>query len=418
MLLTKWTAQSIESVCLKVTSGGTPSRSNPSFFKDGTIPWIKTGELNGWYVDEIEESITEAAVANSSAKIFPPETVLLAMYGDGRTMGSTGLLRKPAATNQACCAMLADESKVIPKFLLYSLQYYKPALLKLAVSGAQRNLSGKTIKGFQIGIPEMPVQRRIAVILSAYDDLVEKNTRRIAILEEMARRIYEEWFISFRFPGYEAVRMAESELGLVPEGWVNAPLRTVANVNARSVKRGKEPTEVFYVDIASVSTGSIDEKHSYLYEDAPGRARRLVADGDIIWSCVRPNRRSYALVQNPEDNMIVSTGFAVISPVKVPFSYLYQAVTTDTFVGYLVNSATGAAYPAVSAGDFEAAMLTIPPPDLLQKFHEVVEPMMRLAETLRDKNANLRQTRSLLLPRLISGELDVSMLPMPEEACA
>ena len=148
--------------------------------------------------------------------LLPPETVLLAMYGDGKTMGSVGLVRTPAATNQACCAMVTDPEKCDPKFLLYSLVYFKPALLKLAISGAQRNLNGKSIKQFAIGAPPVAVQTRIASILSAYDDLIENNTRRIAILEEMARRIYEEWFVRFRFPGHEGVRMVESELGLVP----------------------------------------------------------------------------------------------------------------------------------------------------------------------------------------------------------
>ena len=91
MLKTCWPAVPIEYLCARVTSGGTPSRSNPAYYEGGTIPWIKTGELRGWYVDDIAERITPAAVRESSAKVFPPETVLLAMYGDGKTMGSVGL---------------------------------------------------------------------------------------------------------------------------------------------------------------------------------------------------------------------------------------------------------------------------------------------------------------------------------------
>ena len=241
MLKTRWPAVPIEDLCARVTSGGTPSRSNPAYYDGGTIPWIKTGELRGWYVDDIAERITPAAVRESSAKIFPPETVLLAMYGDGKTMGSVGLIRTPAATNQACCAMLADPQECDPKFLMYSLVYFKPAILKLAISGAQRNLNGKSIKQFPIGAPPVEVQQRIASILSAYDNLIENNTRRIAILEEMARRIYEEWFVRFRFPGHEGVRMVESELGLVPEGWRRETLADCAIVTM-----GQSPSFEFY----------------------------------------------------------------------------------------------------------------------------------------------------------------------------
>jgi type I restriction enzyme S subunit len=251
MLMTRWPSVPIEDLCARVTSGGTPSRSKPAYYEGGTIPWIKTGELRGWYVDDIAERITPAAVRESSAKVFPPETVLLAMYGDGKTMGSVGLIRTPAATNQACCAMLADPQKCDPKFLMYSLVYFKPAILKLAISGAQRNLNGKSIKQFAIGAPPVEVQWRIASMLSAYDDLIENNMRRIAILEEMARRIYEEWFVRFRFPGHEGVRMVESELGLVPEGWETVRMEDVcaritdgSHYSPKSMEAGKPMASV------------------------------------------------------------------------------------------------------------------------------------------------------------------------------
>ena len=274
------------------------------------------------------------------------------------------------------------------------------------------------LRQVEIPMPPLPTQRRIASILSAYDDLIENNTRRIGILEEMARRIYEEWFVRFRFPGHEGVRMVESELGLVPEGWRVTALGQLAEVNARSVRRGAERTEIRYVDISSVSTGSIDNKEWMLFADAPGRARRIVRDGDVIWACVRPNRKSYALVVDPEPNLLVSTGFAVLSPMSAPSSFIYQCVTTDDFVSHLVNHAKGAAYPAVSADDFENAKVLKPASDLVTAFDRIAEPMMRLVAILQVKNANLRTTRDLLLPKLISGELDVSSISEPEALAA
>jgi type I restriction enzyme S subunit len=115
--------------------------------------------------------------------------------------------------------------------------------------------------------------------------------------------------------------------------------------------------------------------------------------------------------------LIVSTGFAVISAQGVPYTYLYHALTTDEFVGYLTNHATGAAYPAVTARDFENAEVLHPAKSVLARFHETVEPCLILKETLNRKNENLRRTRDLLLPKLISGEVDVSALDvsMPEK---
>jgi type I restriction enzyme S subunit len=281
-----------------------------------------------------------------------------------------------------------------------------------AVPGVNRN----DLHRLPIVLPDVEEQRRIASILSAYDDLIENNTRRIGILEEMARRIYEEWFVRCRFPGHEQLKRVESELGLIPEGWRVGSLGEAAAINARSIRPADAPLEILYIDIASVVPGAITQKQPYRFSEAPGRARRVVGHGDVIWSCVRPNRRSYALILQPEPALIASTGFAVLSAKSVPYSYLYFAVTTDDFVGFLTNHATGAAYPAVTASTFEAAPFLIPEEEVADQFHAVVAPMLDLSETLKRKNANLRATRDLLLPKLISGELDVSTLPEPEAA--
>jgi len=259
-------------------------------------------------------------------------------------------------------------------------------------------------------VPPLPTQRKIAAILSAYDDLIENNTRRIKILEAMAQAIYREWFVHFRFPGHEKVKMVSSPLGPIPQGWEVCKLAQLASVNARSIRRGEEPEEIEYIDISSVSTGSIDKTQPMRFEGAPSRARRIVRHGDLVWSSVRPNRRSYSLILNPRPNVIVSTGFAVISGREAPYTYLYHALTADDFVAYLTNHATGAAYPAVNAEDFENARIVRPPRLLLDQFHEIGEPMFEVRDRLAQKNINLRQTRDLLLPRLISGELDVSEL--------
>lgn len=136
--------------------------------------------------------------------------------------------------------------------------------------------------------------------------------------------------------------------------------------------------------------------------------------GDVIWSCVRPNRRSYALIWQPNDKVIASTGFAVLSASQVPFSYLYLATTTDEFVGYLEQNATGAAYPAVTAKVFENAEIVCPDSDTLLSFDKLTLPMLSQLETLKAQNASLARARDLLLPKLMSGKLDVSTILLTE----
>jgi type I restriction enzyme S subunit len=280
-------------------------------------------------------------------------------------------------------------------------------------SGRQRaDLS--IVEELEVPAPPLPTQRKIAAILSAYDDLIENNTRRIAILEEMAQALYREWFVQFRFPGHEGVAMVDSELGPIPEGWEVVKLASIADVNAASIKGNEAPEQINYVNISSVSTGQIEKIEPMAFEDAPSRARRIVGHGDIIWSTVRPNRKSYCLILDPVPNMIVSTGFAVITARQVPYTYLYHALTTDEFVAYLTNHATGAAYPAVNTGDFENADVLLPAGEPVQTFHNIVADLFDEKQNLHERNEVLRRTRDLLLPRLISGEVDVSELEIKD----
>ncbi|SRR6266852_5104300 len=210
--------------------------------------------------------------------------------------------------------------------------------------------------------------------------------------------------------------MVESPLGLIPEGWGVVKLGDIAGENMSSIKRGYEPVEINYIDIASVSIGQIDNIERIAFEEAPSRARRIVKHGDIIWSTVRPNRRSYSIILNPPVNLIVSTGFAVISAIQVPYTYLYYALTTDDFVNYLSNHATGSAYPAVNAGDFRNALVLLPPSTFLTTFHDIVSCLLTQKQNLFRRNGNLRKTRDLLLPKLISGELDLESLEIDTKA--
>lgn len=281
---------------------------------------------------------------------------------------------------------------------------------------AQPKLSQGSLNRIEINLPPLHLQKTIAAFLRAYDDLIENNTRRIAVLEEMARRIYEEWFVHFRAPGSETLPRINTPLGPVPEGWEVVRLDQIAEVNPEQISPKYPPDQIAYIDIASVSPGKIDQVVAMPFAEAPGRARRIVRDGDTIWSSVRPNRRSYALVINPEPNWIASTGFAVLRPRGAFSTFLYFATTAESFVSYLVGRATGSAYPAVKASDFEEAALVRPPNELLERFSDCVDPMVRLGANLNRQNRNLRTQRDLLLPKLISGEIDVAEAPAYLEA--
>jgi type I restriction enzyme, S subunit len=387
-----------------VARGSSPRPiADQRYFEGGDIPWIKIADAtkSGKYLYQTKEHVNEYGA--SFSRRLPIGSLIVAASG---TLGYTQMLGVSGCVHDGWL-YLTDFKGVDKHYLYYFFQWKKEHFYNSAYGAAIQNINTEILRETEVALPPLAIQERIASILSTYDDLIENNTRRINLLTEMAQMIYREWFVNFRFPGHEKVRMVNSELGPIPEGWALKRLEEVANVNELSIKSSSAPERIRYIDIASVSTARIEKIDLLNFADAPGRARRIVRHGDIIWSTVRPNRRSYSLILTPEPNLIVSTGFAVLTATSVPYSYLYFTVTTDEFADYLTNHATGSAYPAVTGKEFEKAKLIVPNAPLRNHFHDIAEPTLNLSWCLHQRNVNLQITRDLLLPKLISGEIPI-----------
>lgn len=338
--------------------------------------------------------------------------VCITIVGNIGDVGITPPSLHRASLTENAVKLVNLRQDIDASFLMYALLAPDAqSQMKLSAAGAaQPKLGIYKVNEIRVPVPPLPTQQRIAGILSAYDELIENSQRRIKILESMARALYREWFVHFRFPGHESVPRVPSPLGEIPQGWEVRKLKSVAAVNRAQINARNAPDKLHYIDISSVSPGQIETVTTFAFADAPGRARRIVQHSDVLWSCVRPNRRSHAQVMHPEPDTIASTGFAVLSATTVPFTFLYFATTTDDFVAFLTNNATGAAYPAVTATTFEKADLLIPPAPLLKAFGDATIPMAEQISTLQRQIQNLRRTRDLLLPRLLSGQIDVEAL--------
>ena len=373
---------------------------NDSSLYGGIYPFIQTAEVKAANLRICEHTQTYSEFGLEQSRLWPENTLCITIAAN---IADTALLSYPACFPDSIIGFLADETKCDVRFVKYYFTIAQEHMRMVSQGATQDNLSQDKLLRFGIPCPPLETQNRIGNILSAYDDLIETNRRRIALLEKSARLLYREWFVHLRYPGHSP---ANDRQALLP-GWRIRPLGEVVAVNRASLSSQDKPDEIRYIDIASVETGSVLAATKMPFADAPGRARRKVQHGDVIWSCVRPNRRSYALLWQPHADILVSTGFAVLTAGDVPFSYLYLAATSDEFVAYLTNRATGAAYPAVKARDFEEASLLCPPPELLQSFHEACLPVLELRNTLLDQNALLTEARDALLPKLMSGEIQV-----------
>lgn len=386
---------------------------NANFLFGDKYPFVQTADVKGseYKIYNYSQMYSEAGLAQS--KLWPKGTLCITIAAN---IADAAILGIDACFPDSVVGFIPNPSKSDVRFVKYLFDLLQVRIKKISQGAAQDNLSLEKIRTLNFQVPPLETQKKIASILSGYDDLIENNLKRIKLLEEMAQQTYEEWFVRMRFPGHDASRASASlnpETGLpkgdalsLPKGWEKVKLGNVADLNKTNLKKGFNG-KIKYIDIASVSPNQIGELTEYDFNDAPGRARRVVKNGDIIWSCVRPNRRSHALIINPEENLIASTGFCVISPLKVPFVYLYHALTTDEFVGYLTNLAGGAAYPAVTQNHFEDAEIIIPSKQLLDEFEDKFGNSKYIINNLQNQNQRLREARDILLPRLMMGMIEV-----------
>jgi type I restriction enzyme S subunit len=340
-----------------------------------------------------------------------------------RPTGRTVLVRDEHLENSdlpLTCASFArfiriDPAKAEPAFVQLWLDnaWRTRDLLGFNVqhTGVARFQWTKCSESLKIPLPDRATQKRVAATFLTIDHLIVNNRRRIELLEEMARVIYREWFVDFRFPGHETATFVESVVGPVPEGWEVRRLDEVAEVN-RASARPKPGEVVKYLDISALGERTIGRLVSFDGADAPGRARRLVSAGDVVWSMVRPNRRAHGLLINPAKDWIVSTGIAVLTPTSVSSALLFETVSTREFSDYLVSKESGAAYPAVKPGDFATAPFLVPPEELDREFAAAVGPNHKLVWTLAQASERLRELRDLLLPWLVTGQIDVSSLDL------
>jgi type I restriction enzyme S subunit len=402
-----WQTRRLGELCSKIGSGVTPRGGDSVYTTDSTALIRSQNIYNSDFATQGLAFIDDKQAERMSGVRVAEDDVLLNITGDSvarccRVPANV----LPARVNQHVSIIRTDANQLSPDFLMYYLTspHMQAIMLSLAGSGGTRKaLTKRMIEDFRVPFPDFPTQERVVHLLKCYDDLIANNNNRIELLERSAQLLFEEWFVRLRYPRHEHDKIVDG----LPEGWSRKTLGDVAQTNAESFSKKNLPNEITYIDIASVKEGCILTKTRLMSEEAPGRARRKAKDGDVIWSNVRPNLRQFALVLDPDDLDVFSTGFTILTPTSVPYSFLYVAVTTDAFVAHLVNQTTGSSYPAVRPDDFERAEILVPPNPLLDEFQIYCEPLFRLSHKLGKENEKLARARDLLLPRLMDGRIEV-----------
>ena len=445
--LSNWQIRSIDDVCIRVTSGGTPSRTRPDFYADGSWPWVKTQELQDTWIDRTEENITDEAVANSSAKVLPPNTILLAMYG--ATVGQLGIVRSPMTCNQACCAMIVDSAKADFRFLYYHLRHSRTQLKSLATGAAQQNLSGTLVKSLRYPFPPLAEQKAIAMVLGAMDDKIELNRRMNATLEAMARALFQSWFVDFdpvrakldlparsaqaggRQPaGMDAdtavlfpEQFAETELGHIPHGW---QVKTIEEL-AERVAMGPFGSDIKVATFVPAGIPVISGQHlrgtlldesdfNFVSVEHADRLKRSnVQRGDIIFThagsigqvAYIPESSRYGRYILSQRQFYMRCNRALVSPF-----YISSYFKTPEGQHRLLANTSSTGVPSISqpVTYLRQLRMVVPPPALLAVFDAAVS-RIHLKMAANDHQSRILATlRDTLLPKLLSGELSVAHL--------
>ena len=402
-----------------ISSGITPLRSNDEFWTDGTIPWLKTEQLGEKYIFDTNEYITEKALQEANVKIFPENTLSIAMYGEGKTRGNVSILKRPMATNQACCNIELDEEKVSSEYVYYFLKTQYENLRGLS-SGIRKNLNTNDIKNFVVRLPEnLKTQQSISTVLSALDKKIALNKQINARLEEMAKTLYDYWFVQFDFPdangkpykssGGEMV-FDETLKREIPKGWEVKSLGEIASTSS-----GGTPTSTiqeYYKDgnIPWINSGELNNNfivHTDNFITQTGMdnsSAKLVSEKSILLAMYGTTAGKTSLI-----SFKTTTNQAICSILPKDMNYrVYIKSYLDNMYLYLVQLSSGSARDNLSQDKIKRLHLVIPESGILEIFSKVTEDFYKKIETNLKQNHQLTQLCDFLLPMLMNGQVSVA----------
>ena len=428
-----WDRTRLEAISLRITKGSTPTTLGSAFTSSG-VNFIKAEALNG---DPELDSSGFAFVDEETHKnllkrsVLAEDDVLITIAG--AKIGACGRVKKkhlPANTNQAVGIVRIDTEKAHPPFVYYFFKQHETYqfIQGLNAQAAQPNINLATLGSIEIPLPTIETQRHIADAISAYDDLIATNQRRIALLEDAARRLYREWFVHLRFPGHEQVEVKDG----VPKGWTRQTLGALCNsVDGAVVQTGPFGSQLHQHDYKDAGTPVVMpqdivgdrirmDKIAYVDEQTAHRlSRHRLQAFDIVFPR-RGDIAKRALVELHQDGFLCGTGCLKISLPPEPLHplLLYFQLAAPSMVKWIEGQAVGTTMLNLSGAILRSVECLVPGGGVQRAFVDHVRTIRQQIDLLEINNEQLAQARDLLLPKLMSGRLDVSGIRLPEEIAA
>lgn len=379
-------------------------RNAPELY-GGAYPFIQTGDVkhSKFYITSFNQTYSDKGLAQS--KLWQPGTLCITIAAN---IADTAILTFPACFPDSIIGFIPKKGVADVKFVKYCLDTYKQQIQLISQGTTQDNLSLEKLLSIRLLIPPFSTQKKIAAVLSAYDDLIENNKRRIALLEKMAEEIYREWFVRLRFPGHEKVKVVKG----VPEGWERVQLQRVCSLIKRGIAPSYNDTAKFLViNQRCIRQGCVDLSDARPH-DTNIPTEKYIKFGDVLINSTGVGTLGRVAVFDHEDtNMTCDTHVTICRPKHDVANLYYVGHTVRLLQTYFENMAVGSTGQSELGRDLIGATKILRPPvELQSKFEKIVAPMWQEKRFLFRKTINLKNTRDMLLPRLISGKLSVESL--------
>ncbi|WP_129723649.1 restriction endonuclease subunit S [Xylanivirga thermophila] len=389
----KWETVNLGDVLHLIIGGGTPSKSKSEYW-NGDIFWcsVKDMEDDKHYLSYTKDTITKKGLENSSANLIKAGTVITSTrMGLGRAF----INKVDMAINQDLKALIPNE-RIDNRFLLWTIVSKRNELNMLGRGSTVKGITLDILKSIEIALPPLIVQRRIADILSAYDDLIENNQKQIKLLEEAAMRLYKEWFVNLRFPGYENTKIVDG----VPDGWSRKKLIDIADITM-----GQSPKSEYYNDKQQglpFHQGVTNYGYRFVIDDTYSTSYTRIAEaGSILFSVRAPVGR----MNITKNKIVIGRGLAAINHREGLQSFLFYMLKNRFYKDDLIGN--GAIYASITKSALHSQEFLIPSDNLANKFNSVAKSIDQQITNADRQIILLKQARDKLLPKLMNGDIEV-----------
>ena len=387
-------------IAKEISSGLTPLRSNLEYWQNGTIPWLKTEQIGEYRIKTTNEYVTQKALESTGLKLYPKNTISVAMYGEGKTRGNVSIIDYPMTTNQACCNIVVNEDIVEPFYLYYFLKTQYHNLRKLS-SGVRKNLNSNDIKNYKINLPNKIVQKNIVNFLCSIDEKIELNNKINSELENIAKILYEYWFVQFEFPD-ENERPYKSSGGKmiyhkelkreIPTTFERKELRDFCNIFT-----GKKDVNM------TVENG---EYPFFSCAPEPLKSNDYIFDGEVILVAGNGSYTGRVSYYEGRFDLYQRTYACTLKNINnniLTFLYYYMKFF---FEPQYKGGTHGSAIPYIVLGDL--ANLGIPYNEqIINKFNNIVKPILGTYFRNCEENKQLTEIKDSLLPMLMNGQISI-----------